>query len=692
VTRDNVAAIAPRSVVTLEGTLVADAPLVSFHPFGTSFFDEANVYAITEAPSSGILAIDLDGGERAALEGATQIIVGSAESEHKASLDRAGALGAEPLAGAKVRSRVGQFRTVRAGDRVRVRGVVEPAPDDDALYRARSTALRVSPAAPESPGTPVAVPICATSTVERRRVTASRPLVAMLVASVAVGGAGAAFVPREHRAPDALVPAPAAALPTAPPCRQEVLSLLEHHAENAAGVATSCGDAWATANVQFAAGEFRAASESFAAAVASDATLPPSLSEAEAHLFAHDYERATKTVERMVRLFYPGPSTAEKRDLECIEGLLRTRATHGGREPTEGGQDGDAYRLICSTRPFLEFARDLDSEGRFQGGDGVEWRDWINGVYRPEAALDPVLLPRTAAFGTRSRLFARPVGIERRTLDKLHVAELLGGPSFPQSGYGHLAKFEHPSDYALQITSFAAELTLFYAFSGFPERAQPYWPILDRVAAVAASGGVFHRGPAPAFTSEQKALEDERNLTEWEMSIAATAALFAGDLTRMNRYASAGEPHSRTAVLQLERTLRPGAAWEEPIEDGHWPPHAQLLAAGRSGDGKALVAELTRQKETGRTVLARVLPAITHDRQALSTWFESPFYPAACVTCGASSYHGDLSDRREVARLLGESRARDRVTPALASFTDALTDPDVAFELDELETFFNRKH
>ena len=25
-------------------------------------------------------------------------------------------------------------------------------------------------------------------------------------------------------------------------------------------------------------------------------------------------------------------------------------------------------------------------------------------------------------------------------------------------------------------------------------------------------------------------------------------------------------------------------------------------------------------------------------------------------------------------------------------FTDALTDPDIAFELDELETFFNRKH
>lgn len=692
VTPENVAGIAPRSVATLEGTLVAPAPLVSFHPYGTSFFDEPNVYAVTHLPATGEIAIELDGGERATLDGAVQIVVGSAETEHETPLERAVSLGAETLAVAKVRARTGQFRTARAGDRVRVRGVIEPAPDDDALYRARSSALRISPATPDSPGTPVAIPICATSTVERRRLTLSRPFVAMLATAVAVGGAGAAIGQRERRAPDKVDVTRVSAAPKPPPCRQAVMSLLEHGAEEARSAAITCGDASATAHVHFAAGEFGEASQAFDVAVAQDPSLAPSLTEAEAHLFAHAYDSATATVERMVRHFYPGPSTAEKRDLECIVDLLRARGADGGQGPLERGNYGKTYRRICSTRPFLKFARDLDSEGGFGGDESDDWRSWINGVYRPEAAFDAVREPRTAAFGTRSRLLARPVGIERRTLDRLQLAELLATSSVEEGRYGRFAAFDHPSDYIVQMTSFAAELSLFYAFSGFPERAKPYWPILDRVAAVAASGRVFHRGPPPAFTSEKQALEDEHALTEWEMSVAAAAALFAGDITRMQRYASEGEPHSGTVVVQLERMLRPGTPWEEPGEDGHWPGHSQIFVAGRTGDGEQLVKELVVQKETGRSVLARLMPLITRNRQALDVWFRSSDYPAACLTCGASSFHGHLSDRREVARLIGAPGEAERLKPAAARFTDALTDSDVAFEVDELETFFNRKH
>ena len=692
VTRENFAGIAPRSVVTLEGTLVAQAPLVSFHPFGTSFFDEPNVYAVTQLPAAGEIAIDLEGGGRATLDGATQVVVGAAETAHETPLERARSLGAETLAVAKVRAQAGQFRIVRAGDRVRVRGVVVPAPDDDALYRARSTALRMSPETPDSAGTPVAIPICATSTVERRRMGISRPLIATIAAAVALGGAGAALGQRARRTPETADLTRASLPPEPPPCRQEVVSLLERDAEEARSIATRCSDAWAMAHVHFAAGEFREASTAFDLALAKDPSLAPSLTEAEAHLFAHAYPSTTATVERMVRHFYPGPSTAEKRDLECIVNLLRARAGSGGKEPLEPGNGDHGYRRICSTRPFVKFARDLDSEGSFGGGDGDDWRAWINGVYRPEAAFDPVLEPRTAAFGTRSRLLARPVGIERRTLDRLRLAELLGSSSFAEGSYGRFAAFQHPSDYVVQTTSFAAELTLFYAFSGFPERAQPYWPILDRVAEIATAEKVFHRGPSPAFTSEKKALEDERALVEWEMSVAAAAALLAGDITRMERYASAGEPHSRTVVVQLERMLRPGAPWEHPDEDGYWPPNAPIFAAGRAGDGAELVKELVAQKVTGRSLLARLLPSITRNRAALDAWFRSPGYPATCITCGGSSHHGHLSDRREVARILGQAAEHDRLRLAASGFTDALTDPDIAFDVDELETFFHRKH
>ena len=88
--------IVARSVVTMEGTLVSMDPagatlpsLVSFHPYGTSFLDEPNVYAVTQAPRDGIFAVELEGGGRALLEGPTQVLAGSAESEHGAPLAKA---------------------------------------------------------------------------------------------------------------------------------------------------------------------------------------------------------------------------------------------------------------------------------------------------------------------------------------------------------------------------------------------------------------------------------------------------------------------------------------------------------------------------------------------------------------------------------------------------------------------------
>jgi hypothetical protein len=61
------------------------------------------------------------------------------------------------------------------------------------------------------------------------------------------------------------------------------------------------------------------------------------------------------------------------------------------------------------------------------------------------------------------------------------------------------------------------------------------------------------------------------------------------------------------------------------------------------------------------------------------------------LTCGASSFLGDLSDRREVARLLGDTAEHERLRASAARFTTALTDPELGFELDELETSFGKR-
>jgi hypothetical protein len=686
---DSLSGLAPRSVATVEGKLVpdpaVDGPTVSFHPYGASYLDEPNVYAVTQA-TSGAVVLDLGNGARATIEGPVQVVVGSTETEHRASLDRAKELGVPELSAAKVRARFGQFRAVRAGDRVRVRGLVEPAPDDDALYRARARALKISPAPGDTPGIPHAVPVAVVGTVKRLRSTSGRPLFAMLVASVALGGALALALPRPPTLP-VHVESPEKGPPAPPPCRAEVTALLEHGSEDAARVAKDCGDPYAMALVHFTAGEHRAASDAFAEATTKDPGITPSLIEAEAHLFAHEHARTDGTVQRMLRVFYPGPSTAEKRDLECIDGLLGATASADGGHgagPYVPGYHGKSYRTICSLRPFLKFARELDALGGFDGAD--EWRDFVNGVYRIPAAWDPVSLPRTTAFAPRSRLLARPVGVERRVLDRVGGGAIAGE-------LARLAPFDQPGetvgDTFADLSSFAAELTLFYAFSGFPERAKPYWPILDHIAEVTSTDRSFHLGTHP---NDDKRRVEERGILEAVMSMAAAAALYAGDEARAARYAKVGEPHSARAVTQLGAMLRPGAAWEEPIEDGHWPEHSDVFAAARKGDGAEVARVLTAQSSTGRDTLPRVLHLVVRNKDELGSWFRSSRYPGACLACGASSFHGWLSDRREVARLLGETKEIERIDAPLERFTSAVTDPLIAFELDELETFFNRKH
>jgi len=86
--------VKPQAVVTLEGVLVVDAPVTSFHPYGPSFLDEPHVYALTHVPAGKGLALDLDGRGRALLEGDAQVVVGSMETGHDAPLEQAKELGA----------------------------------------------------------------------------------------------------------------------------------------------------------------------------------------------------------------------------------------------------------------------------------------------------------------------------------------------------------------------------------------------------------------------------------------------------------------------------------------------------------------------------------------------------------------------------------------------------------------------
>ena len=154
-------------------------------------------------------------------------------------------------------------------------------------------------------------------------------------------------------------------------------------------------------------------------------------------------------------------------------------------------------------------------------------------------------------------------------------------------------------------------------------------------------------------------IEDEETFLSYVMSLGASAALASGDDARMKRYAKLGEVHSARIIRQLANALGAGALWEDPPEDGHWPDHRAVFDAGLTGDGAKVAEALVAQRSTGRDTLARALPLVRTNRAALDAWFEKSF-PAPCLGCGASTLHGHLSDRREVAHLLGGAATRER--------------------------------
>jgi hypothetical protein len=695
------------SLATVEGTIANDSPaIVTFHPEGTSFLAEPNVYATTirtHHEADPPIVLELGEGKRAVIEGAVQVVSGRTESEHGASLDRAALFGADAL-GARddFRTRIGQFRRVAPGDVVRVRGAIAPAPDDAALYRGGSNVVAVRPPKGAEQTLPRAVIIASATTPARLR---TRPSFVRWGATAVAFLVGASAVPLFHRR--SVAPSPIAnATATTVACREKVLSHLEHDRPDAAA-RERCTDPQARAMLAYANGEFVAASDAFADALTADPSVRPSLSETEAHLFAHRPDRAAVAARRMVAHFYPGPSTAEKRYLECVAGLVDRLAAGAPGEPRapRDKMDPALHPNACSESPLLELAHQVDRENHL-GGLETEF----------PASYDAVGQPVTAVVAPGARLGARPVGVERDILDRFVLAK---GPSRPPPtgyvgrdpnddyglvGYGRIGYFawgDGPDIY-VRLTAFAAELALFYAHAGTPERIAPYWPILDRVAASreASPPKSFHvvatLDPDPAWRAhsiarmahDKKVVEAEDTYLTYVMSVAASAALLSGDEARVKRYAPHGEVHSMSVLAQVVR-MRDAAAWETPKEEDHWPNRAELFSAVPGGDGRRIADILAREKDTGRDTLPRILPRLQSNRAALDAWFDDAF-PVPCMTCGASAYLGHLADRRAVAALLGKKEESARLAPVIARFVDAETDEAVAWEIAELETFFAR--
>lgn len=690
-------ALVPETRATFVGRLAATSPrLVTFHPDGTSLLEQPNVYALSPRPAgTADVAIDLEGGGRAILEGEVQVLVGTTESEHDATLAHAAELAAEVDFGeTRSAKKQGQLRMVGPGDAVVFRGVASPAPDDDASYRERGRVLRVVADASPDPGVPRAVLLAATTEAASRHAApaATRRLFALVLAAAAVGAFGSLLLSRSTSGLEfsTAIEAPVVAASAAPACRGVVLDALARNDPDAAGI--PCDSAATRGTLRFTEGMFLEASRELVAARAADPSLVPTLAEAESHLFAHDFEHAAEVVRAMSASFYQGPETAEKRYIDCIGAVLDARAkarVDAGPGPlVKDGWMQTSFRKICGTRPFAKMARELDAEGRFFGGD--DWKEYQGHEYFEVGSWDPVAKPATAAIAARARLAARPVALEKGLLDRLVLAPSPGSKYKSPHEYGRLDLFFHrEADTYARMSGFAADVTLFHAFAGLPERNARYWPILDRVAQQLETKKPFHVVET-TFDWEKKIVEEEETFLSYVMSIGAAAAHASGEVTRRERYRALGEVYSAHLLGNLvAATKAEGGDLDLDVGDAGWPERRALLDAAASGEAEKVVSVLVAQRATGRDVFARILPRL-RDRTALQTWYAKGF-PAPCVTCGASAFHGHAVERRDVGRAIGGSDAAKEVArlgPVVVRFTDALTDPEIAFELDELETFF----
>jgi hypothetical protein len=427
-------------------------------------------------------------------------------------------------------------------------------------------------------------------------------------------------------------------------------------------VATPCDDPRTAARAHWVLGAFKEASDAWLAAREREPALEPTVSEAQAHSFAGRPLAARDVVRLMSERWYRGPQSPEKLGLECIANAFGRR----------GGDEAAARALDAAPRSIPECASVAGDFGYQKPGAHAELIDG-----------EPLRRPGDVEFHDPYGVIQypsawahlHPLALEASVLRQL-TAPGRGGPEAiewdgDKIGYGH----------------HAAELAAFLAIMGERERARGYLDLLDRIDRA-----------KPPYPTNRDEFPDivQADAFRWAkvMAVAAGAAALLSDDARARRYLPRAEAHAKGVVehhliLVHDGEKDPTFAPLGGSFGGLWWPHEGLFAAASRGDGAELAGKLTADKATGRAVFAEVLPRIHARREALTEWARARF-PAPCWTCGLFAVAENAGDRREIARLLGDTALEAKTAAVAQRYVEAILQRDGAPELAELERLYER--
>jgi hypothetical protein len=220
-----------------------------------------------------------------------------------------------------------------------------------------------------------------------------------------------------------------------------------------------------------------------------------------------------------------------------------------------------------------------------------------------------------------------------------------------------------------------AELAAFFAIMGESSRAALYLDALDRITAV-----------DPPYPTNRQPEDVRYEWSRWQkvLAVAAGAAIQAGDEARAQRYLPDAEAHAKDVALQHLALLH-GTQSDRVAQS----PNSELVAIASTGDGAKVADALVHAQTTARPVIRAIMARVRDNREALRIWARTKL-PPGCDRCGVYAIAENVSDRREIARLVGDRVLEERWATVARRYIDALLHRDGAPERIELARLYER--
>lgn len=622
--------IAVGSVVSIAGTMRAtdqQGRVTTLFPFGVSLSEKPSNEALSIGGGRSDLAID-----DVEMTGPVQVVLGARETALRASKAEAASFGVSSL------PEEGMLRSVASGDSVIARGRLERIAGESADdYRNASVRYRLV----GTDASPIAI---AANTSPRRATKRHHAMPFVLGTFAGAAAAGLAWFakpppPTVVTTTVTLTGAQSSTPVRAPECAQKIDRLLEKGDPWSAKESLATCD-WRTSKAKIAIhlGELQEASEAFAEARRRGEPVDATITEIESHLFAGNNALARDVLKQLRTAHYPENAPA---GLACVEGALGRRAGQAdGAEllarTADRSQADAACSLLADDFGLVPYQARGEQREYFlaeRGSDGLGW----------SLSQKERLNRRVGLFGIASVVVNDPTSRATREVSLAASAVKALAPKLDPTT-NHV--------YLLFAARNAADVALFDAVMGEREAAAKSFAPLDILARWSTDEAYERRLGAYYDKKIGKDYEwAHLELARLLMSYAAGVALHAGNEARMNEYLASSDHGNGEDALR--RWIAQTQHGDTTKRLDHWNT---ILDSADAGNGADVVKALHDKHSTGRAVIARLLPKIAKNREALDTWLANDF-PAADLRSGVYSLALNIGDRRDAARVLGDKVA-----------------------------------